>query len=259
MARVLHWSKGPVAFFWIIWNNIRNSDVSFRPVICNILGKATNISPWTVKHLITVPQQIAKNKSLSHRITPSVRWYHQLLTSADGAAAATLSARCGGRMWLRSFLYLEAVKRQWFTRMAALDGTIQINEPKLKTFLRPRQLTMIKDRGHLHFASKFLCQHRPKAFTRMSTDPGYNLPAELSLMVLLELTSSQDVYSFMRTSRSIYRLFQRHQVAILAETLKNAISPHLMPDLIPAHLAYQCNSFSARRKLNAKSLSSKKK
>lgn len=75
-------------------------------------------------------------------------------------------------------------------------------------------------------------------------------------MVLLELDSPRDVYSFICTSKFIYRVFRLHQVTILRAALTNAVPPQIMPDFLRAHHAHQCNSLSARREFNAKSQSS---
>ncbi|KAF2801919.1 uncharacterized protein BDZ99DRAFT_577160 [Mytilinidion resinicola] len=79
------------------------------------------------------------------------------------------------------------------------------------------------------------------------TSSTYNLSADLTLMILMELESPTDLYSFIRTTKPIYQIFQNHKASVLSAVLHNAVHPATMKDLLLANRAYSVCSLSARR------------
>ncbi|KAF2495487.1 hypothetical protein BU16DRAFT_539439 [Lophium mytilinum] len=79
------------------------------------------------------------------------------------------------------------------------------------------------------------------------TSSTYNLSADLTLMILMELESPTDLYSFVRTTKLFYQIFQNHKASVLSAVLHNAIHPAIMEDFLLANRAYSICSLSARR------------
>ncbi|KAF2785930.1 hypothetical protein K505DRAFT_368664 [Melanomma pulvis-pyrius CBS 109.77] len=79
------------------------------------------------------------------------------------------------------------------------------------------------------------------------TSATYNLSADLTLMILMELESPTDLYSFVRTAKPIYQIFQCHKASILAAVLRNAVHPEAMRDFLLANRAFSICSLSARQ------------
>ncbi|KAF2005962.1 hypothetical protein P154DRAFT_570689 [Amniculicola lignicola CBS 123094] len=59
-----------------------------------------------------------------------------------------------------------------------------------------------------------------------------DLPPELWRMVLCELDSPAELYSFIRATKPFYEIFRESQISILAPSLRNAVPAEIGSDFL---------------------------